>query len=172
MGSSLNKVRNRVGYINRVAYKEFIKQYPESGISYEEYILILKESTRSIRDFILNNELGFKLPFNLGYIAVDKYKPGKSTVPVDWVNSRRLKRLIPLTNFHSLGYMFKIKLYKNPKIKPLYAFDMQAHRIIKRMLAANIKQEKGNYISIDRSYFSRRFNIDKYLSKDKKSNNG
>lgn len=167
MGANKNKIRNRKGFINRVSYKDFINQYPDSKVTYDEYISVLKESTVAVRDFVLTNELGFKLPFNLGYIAVDKFKPSKNMVAVDWVNSRKLKRLIPLTNFHTMGFMYKIKLYKNPRVKPLQAYEMQAHRILKRMLAANIKQRKENYISIDRTYFSKRFNIDTYLNKNK-----
>ena len=55
MSSGLNKVRNRVGYINRKSYKEFIKKYPNSEITYDQYISYLKESSNAIQHYILNN---------------------------------------------------------------------------------------------------------------------
>lgn len=167
MGAKKNKVRGRIGFINRTSYKDFIMQYPSSGVTYKDYIAVLKESTISIRDFILSHELGFKLPLNLGYIAVDKFKPSKRSVAIDWINTRKFGKVIPLLNFHSLGYVYKIKLYKNTKIKPLQVYQMASHRIIKRMLANNIKNTKKDYLSIDRTYFSKRFHIENYLTKTK-----
>lgn len=162
MSSEKNKVRNRVGFINRKAYKLFLEKHPNNTTTYEQYILILKESTKAIRDFILENPLGFKLPYNLGYIAVDKFKGLKDYVGIDWPATRRLGRVIPLMNLHSFGYFFKIKLYPNPKIKPLLIYKMNAHRKINRMLAANIKQGK-EYLQIERSYFSNRFRIGQHI---------
>lgn len=168
MGSEQNKVRNRLGFINHKTYNDFIEKYPKSDVTYEQYIRVTKESTSVIRDFILDNELGFKLPHNLGYIAVDKFKPSKDSLYIDWKNTRLLGKIIPFTNFHSLGYVFKIKLYKNSKIQPLKAYEMNTHRILKRMLAKKVKEGK-QYIHIDRSYFNKRFSIDRFLNRH---NNG
>lgn len=160
MGAAKNKVTGRLGFINHTGYKLFKKAHPSTDISYQDYIAILKESNECIKQHILTNELGFKLPQSLGYVAVDKFKPSKRHVAVDWINTRRLGKLVPLTNMHSFGYVYKIKLYKNERIRPLLAYKMDAHRMIKRELAQNIKQEKQNYITIDRSYYSKRFRID------------
>jgi hypothetical protein len=156
MSSLQNKVRNRVGFINQRTYKEFSQKHPD--ISYNEYVEVLKASNKAIRDTILNNPLGFKLPYNIGYLAVDKFKGLRDYVAIDWIATRRLGKKIPLTNLHSFGYFFKIKLYPNPRIKPLQVYKMTAHRILKRMLAASIKGGK-EYLEIDRSYFSNRFKI-------------
>lgn len=158
MSSKPNKVRGRIGFINRHTYKAFIAKHPNETITYEQYIQILKASNAAIRDHILDHPLGFKLPYNLGYIAVDKFKGLKNYMAVDWINSRRLGRRIPLLNLHSFGYFFKIKLYKNPRIKPLQIYKMNPHRLINRKL--NIKIREGReYLEIDRSYFSNRFRI-------------
>lgn len=170
MGANQNLIRGRVGFINRIYYNKFVEKNPSTTITYEQYISVLKQSTILIRDFILGNELGFKLPFNLGYIAVDKYKCSKNYVAVDWVNTRKLGRIIPLTNFHSLGYGFKVKLFKNSRIKPFQGYAMNAHRVIKRMLAKNIKEGTHNYIAINKSVYSKRFAIDHYLTKKNKHN--
>lgn len=169
MGSGLSKVRNRVSLISRKQYNKFIKNHPKSGITYSQFITVLNESNAAIKEFILNNELGFKLPNNLGYIAVDKFKPNKTFTAIDWPNTLKLGKIIPLTNFHTFGYTFKIKLYKNQRMKPLEAYVMTPHRLLNRELAKRIKSGKQNYISLDKSYFSKRFTIENYL---KESSNG
>lgn len=166
MSSKPNKVTGRHGFINRPAYKVFNKKHPEANITYRQYIAILKASTEAIRDHILENPLGFKLPYNLGYIAIDKFKPLSGYASVDWQNSKRLKRRVVFNNLHSFGFLYKIKLYANPKIKPLNIYRFTAHRIIKRMAAKNIKAGK-EYLQIERSYYSKRFKIGNHLiSKD------
>lgn len=162
MSHKKNKITGRKGFVNRIGYKAFKAKYPGEQITYDEYISVLKASNMAIRDHILDNPLGFKLPYNIGYLAVDKFKGLSHYVAVDWVNSRRLGKLIPLTNLHSFGYFYKIKMYKNPKVKPLLVYRMEAHRIIKRMLAAKIKAGK-EYLQIDRGYFSKRFHIGETL---------
>ncbi len=165
MGAGKNKVSNRISYISRNAYKQFKEKYPQDTTTYEEFIAILKESNSTIRRYILDNPLGFKLPKNLGYVAVTKFKTQKDFVAVDWINTRRLKRLIPLTNFHSLGYAYKIDFYKNNKMVPLRVYKINAHRIIKRMLAKKIKEGYSEYINIDKNYFNQRFRIENLLNK-------
>lgn len=164
MGAAKNKITGRTNYISKANYKLFIVKYPDSGVTYEEYITVLKESTSTIRDHILENSLGFKLPQNLGYIAVTSFKTNKKFIAIDWVNTRRLGKVIPLTNFHSFGQAYKIMLFKNSKIKPLIVYKMNAHRIIKRMLGKNIKAGSNVYIHIDRNYFTKRFHIDNTLN--------
>lgn len=164
MGIGKNKIQNRVGYINRESYNLFKEKYPENPTTYKQYIEVLKESTVAIHDHILDNPLGFKLPYNLGYIAVHKFKAKDDQTAVDWVNTRKLGRRIPLTNMHSFGYMYKIKYYPNPRVQPIKNFMFKAHRLLNRDLGKNIKQNLREYISIDRSYFSKRFNIDNYIN--------
>lgn len=166
MGAGKNKIQNRISYINHKEYNLFKEKYPNTHINYNTFITVLKESTKTIRDHVLDNPLGFKLPYNLGYIAVDKFKAKKSYVAIDWVNTKRLGKHVPLTNLHSFGYMYKIKFYPNLRILPIKNYALDAHRVMKRMLAYIIKNDIHQYINIDRSYYSRRFRIDNLINKD------
>lgn len=163
MGSGKTKISGRITYIKKDEYKKFIEKYPNSDVTYEEFITILKESNNYIKEQILDNQLGFKLPHNLGYIAVNKFKTSRKFVAIDWVNTKKLGKIVPLTNFHSFGHAYRIMLYKNAKVKPLQAYHMDAHRLLKRALAQNIKQDKQQYIAINKSYYNKRFSIDNYL---------
>ena len=161
MGCNKNKITDRRGFINKKEYILFKQRYPKSEITYQNYIIILKESCLAIRDHILGNPIGFKLPLNLGYIAVKKFKTNDNFIAIDWPNTLKYGKRIPLTNFHSFGHAYKIKFYKNLKIRPLVGYEMEAHRSIKRLLAQYIKEDKTPYVEIDRSYFNDRFKIDK-----------
>ena len=165
MGIGKNRVTGRVGFLNREQYIKFTAENPNINIDYKTYISVLKECSCTIRDQVLTNPLGFKLPYNLGYIAVDKFKQSADYKAIDWIASSRLGRQIPLTNLHSFGYSYHIRLFKNSNIVPLIAYKMNAHRIFKRMLAANIKSGNHNYIELDRTYYSRRFRIENITKK-------
>lgn len=163
MGSAKSKISGRINYISKKEYLLFIAKYPNSEITYEQFINILKQSTVRIKETVLENPLGFKLPFNIGYLTVKKFKTSKKYFAVDWVNTLKFGKRIPLTNFHSFGYGFKIEFFKNPKIKPLQVYKMNAHRILNRTLAKIIKTGETPYIELDKNYFSKRFNIENYL---------
>lgn len=165
MGAGKNKVSNRVNYISRKSYNEFKKKYPDDTTTYEEFMTILKESNKTITKYVLENPLGFKFPKNLGYLAVDKFKTNKDFVAVDWPNTLKYKKLIPLTNFHSFGYAYKLYFYKNMKILPFRAYKITPQRLIKRLLAKKIKEGDSEYVKIDRSYFNKRFRIENILNK-------
>lgn len=165
MGASKNKVTGRLNYISKKEYEAFKLKYPNSTVTYEQFIAVLKQSTRCIHDHILENPLGFKLPNNLGYIAVKKFKTGAKYFAVDWVNTLKLGKRVPLTNLHTFGHAFKIEFFKNGKIKPLLPYKMDAHRLIKRDLAQVIKKGDNPYINIDKNYFSKRFNIENVFKK-------
>lgn len=161
MGANQNKVTGRINFVNHKTYKNFVKKYPQTTIRYEDFITILKTSNSFIRDSILNNPLGFKLPYELGYIAINKFKPGKKHVAIDWVNTLKYKKKIPLLNLHSFGYSYKINLYKHSTVAPIKVYNFSAHRILKRMLAARIKSGAEHYIEIDSTYYTKRHRIDK-----------
>lgn len=165
MGIGLNKIKNREGFVNRESYNLFIEKNKDSKITYEQYILILKNSLRITKQYILENPLGFKMPNNLGYITVCKYKPKTNRTPIDWVASKKLGKHVPLTNLHTFGYMYSINLYANPTIHSIKNYQFVPHRKLKRELGAQLKSGFNQHIHVDKSYFSRRFNIDNLLNK-------
>lgn len=165
MSTGRNLITGRVSFLNRDGYRLFKKTYPSSPITYDEYITILKESTLCIKQHILENPIGFKLPCNLGYIAVHKYKPKKTRIMIDWVNTKKHGKRIPLLNLHSMGYMYKILFYKNTKSVFLSSIDIKPHRHIKRELASKLKNGVTPYIELQESFFTKRFSINNSIKK-------
>lgn len=162
MGSGLNKIKNRINYSTQAYYKEFKQKYPNSKVTSEQYYEIIRNSNITIKNYILDgNCIGFKIPY-FGYIAVSKFKPKPTYKMIDWVTSNKLGKIIPLTNLHSFGYLYKINFYRNNKRVPIRVYKMEAHRNMKRELAQYIKAGK-DYYTVDRDYFNKRFHIDNYL---------
>lgn len=172
MGAGLNKVRNRIRYINRVTYNEYKNKYPSTSIDYTAFINILKQSNKRIGEYVLSNELGFKFPYNLGYFAVTKFRQKEKYNVIDWHNTHKFNKLIPQMNLHSFGYMFKMEFFKNRRMKALLAYKGTAHRTLKRELAKRIKAGHQNYLKLDNSYFNKRFAIGRIFKPYKSTQNG
>lgn len=171
MSSQPYKTKGRVNYHVAKDYKLFCILHPEVQITKQQHYDIIFNSNKLIAEAILENPFGFKLPNGLGYIAIDKYKPkpnksGKTKKAIDWVNTNKFKKLIYLTNLHSFGWIYRIRLYKSPHAPNLDCYTFKAQRLLKRALAVKIKEGK-QYHHIDRSYFSRRFSIDKIFKNNK-----
>jgi hypothetical protein len=164
MGSGLNKVRGRIGYCTRPFYKEFKKKYPNTTVTYEQYKDIILNSNDRIRHYILDNQTGFKLPLSMGYIGITKFKQKSKYIVPDWINCVKQQRYVPLLNFHSFGYMFKIKFFRNFRLRPIFVYDFKAHRTLNRELASLIKSGKQDYLPLDNSYFTKSFKIEKLLN--------
>lgn len=161
MSAAAYKTKNRINYSSYGGYKAFKEKYPDTTITSQQYSLVIKKSNSLIALAILENPFGFKLPNNLGYIAVDKYKPKKDgRKPIDWVTTNKLHKLTFLTNLHSFGWIYHIKFYKNPNKKNIDCYTFKPQKLLRAALANRIKAGK-DYEPLDRSFFSRRFSIDK-----------
>lgn len=162
MSAGLYKTKNRVNFSTAKAYKQFKLKHPEVEITPQQYVEVIKRSNTLIGEAILTNPYGFKLPAQLGYIAIDKFKPkkGSNIKPIDWITTNQTGKLTYLTNLHSFGFIYVIKWYKNPNKKNSDCYVFKAQKLLKRALAKKIKAGK-DYDKIDRSFFTRRFSIDK-----------
>lgn len=134
--------RNNV--LSKTLYDKFIE---DSGIdiSYATFREIILESNQTIFDIICNDAEGFKIPENMGYWVVTKYKSKKKAT--DWINSKKYKRAVYLTNLHSFGYIHHIKWCKFAiarfKFANIYKFE--AARFLKRKVAKNVKEGKAYF---------------------------
>ncbi len=168
MSTGLYKVKDRVNYSNgTTSFKQFKATYPETTLTAQDYTKIIRQSNDLIAEGILNNPYGFKLPNSLGYIAVDKFKPRKGSriKPIDWITTNKTGKLTYLTNLHSFGFIYMIRLYRNPNKKNLDCYVFKAQKLLNRALAKKIKAGR-DYDEIDRSFFTRRFSIDKIFKKN------
>lgn len=82
----------------------------ESDISYQDFSNIIKEGNKKIFEAIVEDESGFKLPENLGYLCVIKYKTKKKAI--NWIDTKKYGKKIYYLNLHSFGYRYHIKWFK------------------------------------------------------------
>ena len=92
---------------------ELWKAYKEKSgkdISYGDFTKIIKESNKKIFETVLEDENGFKLPENLGYLCIIKYKTKKKAI--NWADTKKYGKKIYYLNLHSFGYRYHIKWFK------------------------------------------------------------
>ncbi len=138
-GSKLT-VGNRHNPLGKKLYKQFIDE-TFINIDYETFCNIIKTTNTIMRNSVIEEEAGIKLPENLGNVIVTKYKSKK--VPTDWINSIKFQKKIPLLNLHSFGFVHHIKWFRIGMIcanKHIYKFV--PYRILKRGVAKSIKDGK------------------------------
>ncbi|XAI97389.1 hypothetical protein [Leptolyngbya phage Lbo-JY46] len=139
------KIGNRHPSLTKDLYNDYIKEGGEN-ITYKEFTDIVKEANDLVIDAILEDISGFKLPYNLGYIVVNKFK-GRYTKP-DYKNTLKYNKTIPLLNLHSFGFIYKIAWFKTTNTKGihsnsrLFPYKLNFNRIFKRALAKKIKEGK------------------------------
>lgn len=86
------------------------KEKNNSDISYKDFTAIIKESNKKIASFVTEDPNGFKLPENLGYLCIIKYKTKKKAI--NWADTKKYGKTIYYLNLHSFGYRYHIKWFK------------------------------------------------------------
>lgn len=127
---------------DQVLSPELWKNYKEkykSDISYKEFSIIIKDSNKKIYQAVIEDENGFKLPENLGYLVVIKYKTKRKAI--NWIDTKKYGKTIYYLNLHSFGYRYHIKWFKTGisrfafnevyKFAPLREMRREVSKIIK-----------------------------------------
>lgn len=91
---------------------------------------------------VLDNTSGFKLPENMGYLAVTRYKSKKRSV--DFKKTKEIGQTVYHTNFHSYGYKSRIQWFSSQivrcKFHQIYKFIPE--RKVSRELGERMKKGK------------------------------
>ena len=160
-GSSLT-TGERYNPLCKELWKDFML---DSGIniSYEDFKNIIWTTNELMREAIADEEAGIELYEGLGHIVVTKYKSSK--VPIDWVNTRKLGKRIPLLNLHSFGYIHHIKWFKmGVRFQNRYIYKFKPYRLLSRAVAANVKGGK-KYFKWENSDFWSSTKMERTFSK-------
>lgn len=163
-GKQFNKIKIDYGNCNyyRFYKSRYINTNPKLyNVSSKLYLQILSEFNEMLVQVMLDENIDYKLPYNLGTIGIRKYKPKFKTengkiiankLPIDPIETRKLwesnpdakarKIYVRFNNKHSEGFVFKLywakskALFKNKTI-----YTMSFKRSFKRMLAQRIKEK-------------------------------
>lgn len=135
-------------------YKRFHKEHPEIEISLSDWRNILYTYTELFREYLLETGEKGKLPAGLGEFAVEKKKNKKTItidgkekiiLPVDWVKSKQKGKKIYNLNYHTEGYYFKWRWFRDvAKFRFSRLWYFKAARPTSRLVA--------HYLKIDKEY--------------------
>lgn len=161
-GTSL-KTGDRLRLVTPKFYRHFKKKYPDIDISYVEFSDIINTCNEISALKVLDNTSGFKMPANMGYLAVTRYKSSKR--PIDFKRTKEVGKTIYHTNFHSYGYMNRILWFSSQitKCKFHQIYKFLPERKVSRELAKRSLTGKV-YNEFDYSHFKTkklRLNLDK-----------
>ncbi len=104
-------------------YKYFCKKHPEIKITYDDFKNIIYRYNDYYRNYVLETGELVKLPHGFGDFTVIKKKRKRKTtnedgetfinLPIDWQKTREMGKKIYNFNFHTEGYFFGWKWFKD-----------------------------------------------------------
>lgn len=155
---------NRFIVLNRNLFKKFKEKHPDIELTYKEFYDITSAANLKIQDTILTDPSGFKIPLNIGYIAIKKFKPTNRLVNL--VHRRMSGRFAFNVNLHSFEYMFAIKWFKVTESRltsRMHCYQFKACRPMKARLVNIIKNGEGSkFVSYETKHFYSRKLLQKF----------
>ena len=149
-------MRTKVGWrsASRDTYKDFRKKHPSIEIPFDEWKKVVYGFNESFRDYILETGEKIKLPLGYGQFSINKkkrqcYKTKDGieyvNLAIDWVKSKQKGKRIYNFNYHTDGYFFGWKWFKETaRIKYPNLWFFKASRTTCRLLS--------HYLKVDNKY--------------------
>lgn len=151
------KIAKRESIIGKEMYK-FYKESVETPIDYPTFIKIIVETNKEIKDWVLDNESGFMLPYQLGFLAINQVKQRKPLKPIDYYNTKLYKKRIPNLNLHTYGKVYWVCWFNEGlHTKRIKIYKFAAERKFKRQLAQRIFKGNVLYNRYERNHFKNIF---------------
>jgi len=149
--------------VNPKFFKKFKEDNPDIKISYKEFYDIISSANLKLQEGILNDPSGFKFPLNIGYLAVQKFKPTNRLI--NRIHRRMTGRSVFNLNLHSFEWMFKVRWFKTTESRmtsKLHCYQFKACRAMKSKLSEIIKSTGGTkYVQYDTKHFYSRKLLEK-----------
>ena len=136
------KYAGKHNFINIKLWKKYKKE-TQNPATYAEFRKIIAASLEETKNWVLKEPIGFRLPFRLGNIAINKFKTYGEFVSYKKTRSIEGK---PIKNFnlHTGGYVFRIQWFYNTRSarERTSFWWFVAERKFKRSLAKVLKSDK------------------------------
>lgn len=139
---------------SRDNYNNFCKKHPSIKLTFDEWKNIIYSFSDAFKEYILETGEKAKLPFGFGEFSINKKKRrkikgvnGKEFVnlPIDWKKTREKGKKIYNFNFHTEGYFFGWKWFKqSARLKHTKLWYFKPSRVTSRLLS--------HYININEKY--------------------
>lgn len=137
---------------SRDNYKSFCKKNPNIKIAFDQWKSILYGFNEYFKTYILETGDKARMPVGLGDFAIYKKKRKKIktnkegrefiNLPVDWKKTKEKGKIIYNFNFHTEGFFFGWKWFKNTsRIKNSELWYFKPSRISSRLISHYLKTD-------------------------------
>lgn len=148
---------------SKEAYTKFTENNPSVTLSFEDYKRIIYTYNNLLVTHMLETGEMVKMPYGLGEIVVNKYKPKRYkktkdgeeyiNLAIDWVETKKQGKHVYLLNHHTEGYKFYwMWNWWKSRIKLAFIWKLEMARVHSRALTAYLKKPNSKYKDIYRQY--------------------
>jgi len=137
------RYKGRHIFINKGLWEKYVKE-TGSQITFKDFKKIISASFEETKKWILREPVGYRMPFRIGNIAINKlktYGDFKSYTNIKTARNEPIQHF----NLHTGGYCFRIQWFHNTRSSKervsFWKFD--AERKFKRALAQVLKSGKS-----------------------------
>lgn len=152
---------------SREAYDKFTDNHSSVTLSFEDYKKIIYTYNSLLVTHMLETGEAIKMPYGLGELVVNKYKPKRFIIcpdgvervnlAVDWQESKKQGKKVFLLNHHTEGYQFYwMWNWWKSRIKHADVWSFEMARVNSRLLKTYLTNPKGNYRDLYRQYIRKR----------------
>ncbi len=147
---------------------KFVQTSSQRLLTYAEFSDILNDYFLAVREELFKNNI-YQFPMHFGTLQIRKKKKliinpytNKINLPIDWENSKKLHKVIYLTNDHREGHVYKFVWHRGKKLG-IHWYTFRPCRLMKRALAKILKEDKtvdfGLQGKISRRYYKTYNNV-------------
>jgi hypothetical protein len=148
---------------SKESYNKFCIKYPEYDITFEQFKKVLYHYNNLLAVHMMETGDLVKLPFGLGKLVINKYKPNKTrlntdgdpvdNLTIDWKQTKEAGKYIYNFNNHTDGYKYYwMWNHWTSHIKCSFVWKLEMARVHSRVLAALIKKSNSKYKNLYKQY--------------------
>lgn len=139
---------------SKEVYEGFLKKYPDSTLSYNQWEQVIYQFNYNFRDYLLDTGEKVKTFWGVGDFAIKKRKvkkivnyDGKDRIklPIDWEKTKKLGKKVYHFNYHTDGYRFAYKWFiDTSRFKYSHVFVFKPYRESSRLIKKYIDKGYGD----------------------------
>lgn len=148
---------------SKESYEAFINNNPSVNLSFEEYKKVIYTFNSLLVTHLLETGDKVKLPFGLGELVINKYKPkkyvtnkdGKERVnlPINWLETKKAGKYVYHLNAHTDGYKYYwMWNWWKSRIKFAFMWKFEMARVNSRLLKTYLKKTNSKYKDLYKEY--------------------
>lgn len=148
---------------SKECYEEFMVNNPSTALSLEDYKKVIYTFNSSLISHLLETGDKVKLPYGLGELVINKYKPKKYkktldgkefiNLAINWVETKKEGKYIYYLNAHTDGYKYYwMWNWWKTRIKFAFMWKFEMARVNSRLLKTYLKKPNSKYKDLYKEY--------------------